>query len=237
MAAALGQRPEDHLLQGVGVLVFIQHNFGIPAAQLLGKGGRRPVRLHQQRQGVMLQVAEIQLSAFQLGSGIPAVEFQNERPQPFHQRGQLFLVVPVLPFLHQEYLCFQLAHRLRCPAAQLQYRFLGFGIGPLFPRKGGKARLQHLCGGRVPVVARHALKKAGYHPAVLRQEGQQRFPHHGVLASLRPPGGIPQQVGGIVQGLARPLPQKPAPHRFIQPGFGVGGNIYLRPCPVEGVVA
>ena len=56
----LAQRPEDAFLNLVGVLIFVHQHLPQLTLQLQGQIGGRAVGLHQQFQGQMLQIAEVQ---------------------------------------------------------------------------------------------------------------------------------------------------------------------------------
>ena len=234
---ACRQRSENLLLQKAGVLIFVQHDLGIAASQRLCQCRRRSVRLYQQRQGIVLQIAVIQSSALPLGSNIAGVKFQHQLPQPFHQRRKRRLVGTVLRCVHQVNIGFQLPYHNHRRPAQLPDLFLGCKVDPFFTGEIRKARLQNPLGLGIPVVLRNALHQALQHGKVVPQQRADDIPQQLVLASCQKRPAFSDEIDGMLQGLRGGKPQHVAPRRFLQRRFGVGFNVLLRPAAVKGVVA
>ena len=203
-----------------------------PPGQRRGAAG---LRLCQQGQRIMLQIAEIQPAPLQFGRRIAAVKFQHQFPQRIQQRRQLFLVAAVIRLFHQKDPGFQLGQLRGCLAADDQNTVFFRGAGGVAdPRKRRKIRLPDLLGAAIPRRRFQLLPEPFQHGAVLLQQRQQAVAQR--IASLCRRQAALQRRQGAIQCIRRVAAQNAAPRRFIQGGLAVCRNVPCRPSAVTGMV-
>ena len=88
VAALARHRAEDEILHFRHVLIFIDHDLGIPPRELARKLGRRAVLVREQLRRHVLEIGEVHETAPPLFGGVGRAEVERQRQQRLHGRGR-----------------------------------------------------------------------------------------------------------------------------------------------------
>ena len=88
VAALARHGAEDEILHLRHVLIFIDHDLGVPPRELARKLRRRAVVVREQLRGHVLEIGEVHKAAPPLFGGVGRAEVQRQRQQRLHGRGR-----------------------------------------------------------------------------------------------------------------------------------------------------